>query len=678
MYIKKILVLLFFLVSSLASDELENLLDDINKDSDKNHLNIDYKPTAMTVLYANDLKVLGINSLGEALDFVPGIQYIKTTSMNSIVSVRGYSQPLNVFNEKIKYRINGVSVYTNFFENFPIDLIERIEISKGNGLTIYDQGGFIAVIDIITKDKNSVVIGTGSFANRNFSLLLNQKLNDNWKIKFDINYLKHNKTVDAPSAILTSSKDFGTTFERKQESLEGAENFGFGFLLEDENLKFSSRYVKSKLQNNYGFTGLLDFNDESYTEYETFSNELAYNTHLTQNNIIEAKVGVFQNNYKLNTFLYKLEPNSFGIYNPHYRVDYTQRESYLSLLIKNSSFKNHKIEYGVYGALVDIPKNDYLANVDNLTGFGTYNPFYGAYFPVQKELKKFSAEEGFISDTKTRMNLSYFISDTYSVSDDLNFLTNIGIDDYEGYKKVFNFKLGAVYSNDDKHIYKFVLSEVNRTPSLIESSIAGHLMMPQDGQLGAEKLQSAEIMYIYQQNDERLQLNLFYQIYKDAIDGRKNNNSLLQYYNKDEDDDNYGVELEYSRSFENRSKLFFNASYDVFKYKNKENFDLNINTPMVSKDIAKLGYIYPVNSKLALSSLTRYYGSKELVQSKGAIAAVVLFDIGAQYNITKNAKLYFNIKNLFDTEYFYWGYNTKDEKMLREGRIWNTSLSYDF
>ena len=676
MYLKKLILFFSFTISSF-SQELGNLLDNLNNYTDKTNLNIDYKPTAMTVLYASDLESFGINTLGEALDFVAGIQTFKTTSVTSVVSVRGYTQPLNVFHEKIKYRINGVSASSNYFENFPINLIERVEISKGNASTIYDQSGFVAVVDIITKDKNSIYFGTGSFDSRNFSLLLNEKLNDKWNLKFATSYLKNNKKVDAPSGILTNSETFGTTFNRKRESLEGVEDFLIGGSLQSENLKISSKYIKNEKQNNYGFTGMLDWSDDGYTNYEIFSNEIAYNTFINSNNILETKLGSVESNYKMNTYLYKFEPNNFGIYDPHFKVDYTQRESYLSILIKNSTFSNHKIEYGILGTYTQIPKNKYYANVDNLTKFGAYNPFYNAYFPSQKELKEFSGKDGFISDESSKTNLSYFFSDSYSVNENLTFLTNIGVDNYQGYKELLNFRLGSVYSSDDINIYKFSISEANRNPSLIESSIVGHMMISENEDLEAEKLQSVELMYIYQQNSERLKLNLYYQKYKNSIDGRINGD-ILQYYNKNEDDDNYGIELEYSKSFENRSKLLFNSSYNIFEYKNKENFNLNINTPMVSKITGNIGYIYPVNSKLSISSYTKYYGKRNVLGDNKSVPEVLLFDVGASYSISKDTKIFLNIKNIFDTKQYYWGYNTNDERMLREGRTWSANFRYDF
>ncbi|WP_419677522.1 TonB-dependent receptor [Aliarcobacter lanthieri] len=671
----KIVFIFLLLPIILFSQELENILDDLNKYSDKSNLNIDYKPTAMTVLYANDLQTLGIDTLSEALNFVAGIQAFKTTSVNSIVSVRGYTQPLNSFQEKIKYRINGVSVSSNYFENFPISLIDRIEISKGNASTIYDQGGFVAVIDIITKNKSNIAFGIGSFDNKNFSLLLNEKLNDNWKLKLSTSYLKHNKKVDAPSAILTNSIDFGTNFDRKQESLEGIEDILIGASLENKNFKISSNYIKNNRQNNYGTTGLLDWSDDGYSKYEMFSNEITYDTFLNTNNILEMKIGSVQSNYKMNTYMYKFEPNNVGIYDPHFKVDYTQRESYISLLVKNTSFTNNKIEYGVYGSLIQIPKNKYYTNVDYLTGLGQYIPKYDAYFPIQKELKEFSGKQGFISDESSKTNMSYFLADTYSVNENLTLLANLGIDDYQDYKKLLNFRLGSVYSNDDINIYKFSISQANRNPSLIEDYFVGHIINSQDQALEAEKLQSVELMYIYQQNDEKLKLNLYYQKYINSIDGYRYKDSL-QYYNKKQDEYNYGAELEYSKNFENRSKVILNASFNSFAYKNSYE-NLKIDTPIVSKITTILGYIYPINSKFTISPLIRYYGSKNLLNGN-KIGDVALLDLTLTHNISKDAKLYFGAKNILDKEYFYYGYNTKDEKMLREGTTWFVSFSYDF
>ncbi|RXJ96793.1 hypothetical protein CRU94_01400 [Arcobacter sp. AHV-9/2010] len=665
--------LIYVLPNLLFSYELENILNNLNKYSDKTHLNIDYKPTAMTVLYAKDLESLGVQTLSEALDFIAGIQTNTGTSISSIVSVRGYSQPFNAVFEKIGYFINGVSVSSNYYENFPISLIDRIEISKGAALGLSNPNSFVASINIITKDKNNIAIGTGSFDKRATSIIINEKLYS-WDIGLDFYYLKDNKKVDSTSANLTT-EFFGLPFDRKKESLEGKEDINFGLSLRNGNFEFANRYIKNHKQNNYGFFNYLDFSEDGYTEYETFASELKYIKDISQNNKLETKLGLLQNNYKLNTYFYKLEPNNSGFYNPHYKVNYTQRESYLSLLLKNRTFNNHEIDYGVYVSRSSILKNDFYTNVDSLYNIGDFIPSYDTYLPISPNLTKFDGKDGFIGNTDSKTNISYYFNDTYFYSDNLSFSFLAKVDDYENYKPTTNFKLGSVYSNDNINIYKFVLSRTNKIPSLLESSMVGHLGIFGNSDLKAEEIQSAELMYIYGENSNKLKVNLYYSIYKNSIGLIPYANNTYKYTNKNEDEENYGIEFEYSKIFENRSKLLLNTSYNSFMYKSS---DTNINTPIVSKVTANIGYIYPINSKFSLSSYTKYYGKREVFGDNKAIPDVVLFDLGASYNFTKNAKLSLNVKNILDTKHYYWGHSTTDEKMLREGRTWFASFSYDF
>ena len=682
MFLKKYILFCLLITLNTHADDIKNLLEDLNEYSDKNHLNMDYKPSDMTILYADDLEVLGINTLSKALDFVPGIQTFETTYFSSIVSVRGHTKPFSTFQNEIEFKIDGMSVASNYFENFPMSLIERIEISKGSDSIIYGKSGYVAVINIVTKNKNNVTLGTGSFDRRNGSFIINEKLDDSWDIKLDVYYLKHNKTVDAINGITTNSDYFGTTFNREKTSLEGKEDKAIGVLLKNGDFKISSRYIDAFKQNNYGFTGLLDFNDEGYTNYKTFVNEVSYDTFVSQNNSLETKLSFLQNNYQLNTFLYDIEPNTYGLYNPHYKVNYTEQESSLSFLMRNTTFDNHSIGYGLQASVFDITKNDYYTNADRLYEVGFLYEVVDPngvkskeYFPTQRELVKFSGNDGFVRDTSSKTNLSYFFNDKYDFNENLSFLFNLSLDDYESNEKQINYKIGTVYSDDNVNVYKLIFSQSNRNPSMVENYITGHSLILGNENLEAEEMQNAELMYIYQENSQKLKVNFFYSIYKNSIDLLKVNDNTMQYYNKEDDDIGYGAELEYRKNFENRSKLFFNGSYNIFKYKNN---DLSINTPIVSKDTVKLGYIYPLNSKINVSILAKYYGVKEVLEDNDSIPSVILYDSGIQYNLSKNSRISLNVQNIFDKEYYYWGSSTTNEKMLREGRTFYTSFSYDF
>ena len=675
MYLKKLILFFSFTISSF-SQELGNLLDNLNNYSNKTNLNIDYKPTAMTVLYASDLETFGINTLGEALDFIPGIQTYSGTAFAPFISVRGQSQPLNSVYEKVGFFIDGISIGANNFENFPISLIDRIEISKGSTFGLNNPYSFVASINIITKssikNSNNISFQTGSFDKRFTSLSLSEKLGS-FDMGLGFYYLKDNKKVDAPSATLTT-EEFGTSFDRKKESLEGKEDVGFLLSFKNDNFEFSNRYIKSDRQNNYGFFNLLDFNDDGYSKYETIASELKYVQDISQNNILESKIGFLQNNYQFNTYFYKLEPNNLGLYNPHFNLDFAQRDKYLSFLIKNSTFNNHEIDFGVHLSRKSTVKNDFYTNVDEDYKIGSL--IGSSYIPNTPHLTKLSGKDGNISDIEDKTNISYYFNDTYSYSENLTLSFLAKLDDFKEFDSAKSFKLGTVYSNDSKNIYKFILSKSSKTPSSMEDSMVGHLRVYGNKDLKNEEIESAELIYIYSDNKDKLKLNLFYSIYKNGIDSREFDTNKYKFINKSDDENNYGLELEYSKLFENRSKLFLNSSYNIFEYKNSY-YNFDINTPVVSKLTTTLGFIYPLSSKFTISPLLRYYGDKNLLNGT-EIDDVLLTDLTLSYRFSKDSKLSFGAKNLFDQNYYYYGNKTKDEKMLREGRTWFTSFSYDF
>jgi iron complex outermembrane recepter protein len=112
-------------------------------------------PAAVYVLTAEDLRRSGARSIPEALRLVPGLQVAQSDANKWDISARGFAQH---FANKMLVLINGRSVYSPLFQgvfwevqDLPMQDIERIEVIRGPGATLWGSNAVNGVINIITK-----------------------------------------------------------------------------------------------------------------------------------------------------------------------------------------------------------------------------------------------------------------------------------------------------------------------------------------------------------------------------------------------------------------------------------------------------------------------------------------------------------------------------------------------
>jgi iron complex outermembrane receptor protein len=112
-------------------------------------------PAAIYVLSGEDIRRGGFTTLPEALRMVPGLYVAQTDAHIWQVSARGFSD-LN--NNKMLVMVDGRGVYspalgTVFWDvlDMPLENIERVEIIRGPGGTLWGANAVNGVINIITK-----------------------------------------------------------------------------------------------------------------------------------------------------------------------------------------------------------------------------------------------------------------------------------------------------------------------------------------------------------------------------------------------------------------------------------------------------------------------------------------------------------------------------------------------
>jgi iron complex outermembrane receptor protein len=117
--------------------------------------NIQDVPAAVYVITQQDIHASGARNIPDLLRMVPGVDVAQITAHNWAISIRGFG---NLFTDKVLVLIDGRSVYTPTSsgvywdqQDVPLEDIDRIEVIRGPGGTIWGANAVNGVINIITK-----------------------------------------------------------------------------------------------------------------------------------------------------------------------------------------------------------------------------------------------------------------------------------------------------------------------------------------------------------------------------------------------------------------------------------------------------------------------------------------------------------------------------------------------
>jgi len=125
-------------------------------------------PAAIYVITQEDIRRSGATSIPEALRLAPGVEVARVDSNTWSLGIRGFGSALS---RSVLVLIDGRSVYTPLFagvywqvQDTVLEDIERIEVIRGPGGTIWGANAVNGIINIITKnakDTRGTMASTG-------------------------------------------------------------------------------------------------------------------------------------------------------------------------------------------------------------------------------------------------------------------------------------------------------------------------------------------------------------------------------------------------------------------------------------------------------------------------------------------------------------------------------------
>lgn len=181
-------------------------------------------PNAAGVVTGDDLRRAGALNLAEALRIAPGMQVGRIDSFNYGISARGFNDSrsnklLVLMDGRSLYSTTSTGAYWNYHE-LMIEDVDRIEILRGPGASLWGANAMNGVVNIVTKPAQATIgsllsVARGDELDASIALRQGFRLTDATAVRFYSKYQKHDSygvTTDTASEGW-SNQLFGTRLD---------------------------------------------------------------------------------------------------------------------------------------------------------------------------------------------------------------------------------------------------------------------------------------------------------------------------------------------------------------------------------------------------------------------------------------------------------------------------------
>jgi iron complex outermembrane receptor protein len=190
-------------VTAISLEDLMNLkVTSVSKREQK----LADAPAAIFVITQEDLRRSGARNIPEALRLAPGIEVARIDENKWAITSRGFN---GRFANKLLVLIDGRSVYTPLFsgvywnvQDVLLEDVDRIEVIRGPGATLWGANAVNGVINIITKEAEATQNGlaklqTGNELDGMAAVRYGRKIGSNTYYRAYAKYFQYDSSTDA-------------------------------------------------------------------------------------------------------------------------------------------------------------------------------------------------------------------------------------------------------------------------------------------------------------------------------------------------------------------------------------------------------------------------------------------------------------------------------------------------
>ncbi|MDX2465627.1 MAG: TonB-dependent receptor [Porticoccus sp.] len=489
-------------------------------------------PAVVSVLTKKDIERIGATDIDEILETVPGLHVAR--------DAKGYN-PMYVFrginateNPQVLMLINGIPI-TNLFQGdrnlvwggMPVQAIEKIEVIRGPGSSLYGADAFAGVINIVTKGadgEESFEAGVryGTYNTKDYWFTGGGSIGD---FKY-FGALESHKTDGSDEKITSDQQSvldsiFGTNASLAPESVNlERKNLDARLELAYKNLKLrAGAQIRDDMGDGGGVAQVLA-EDNTFAS-DRLNVDVTYeNKEFTKNLAVKIQTSYLQTSQEVNGDLVlfpmgAIVPNLGGfapfpdgvIGTPEVKERHT-RFNFSSFY---TGIDRHEIGAGVgyyHGDLYEVKES---------RNYGEHPVTGNPIAPGDPIVDVTDTPLVFLTEGG-RENTYVFLQDVWRFLNDWELTAGVRYDHYSDFGDTVNPRLALVWSTTRNLTTKLLYGEAFRAPSFAQQRAINNPLVQGNSELDPEELKSYELAFDYRpSHDLVLNLNMFYYKWNDII-----------------------------------------------------------------------------------------------------------------------------------------------------------------
>lgn len=576
-------------------------------------------PASVSIITADDIRKGGYRTLADALNSVRGFYSTYNRSYHS-VGVQGFS-PMGDYNTRILLLVDGHRLNDGVYEQAPLgsdfpvdlDLVDRIEVVRGAGSSLYGTNAFLAVINVITRSGTTLRGGELAASGGSFDAWTGRatggvKRDNGTDLLFSASYR------DSAGEKQLFFPEYAATNNGIAQGLDGEKSWD---LLAKASWKDLSllllHQTRDKNVPNAPFGAIFNDPAEKISDQHTL-------------------VGLtYSHSSGFADLTARLSYNRYG-YDADYTLDYagirtlnrdvTKAEWLGSDLYSSKSFGAHLLTIGMEH------RTQFTEQQQNFD----VSPTYYSY----------------LNDNHRTFVQGYYIQDEYHILQNLVLNAGLRYDHYNTFGGTLNPRGALIWKPIESSVLRLSYGEAFRAPNAYESYYSDTYGFKGNSNLSPEKIRSTELSYDqYVGNHLRANITGFHSRITDMLVQHVDPADGLLVFNNLHHVDSKGIELLAESKWENG--FCGRVGYTYQEVKNPESGNIVDNSP---RALVKGHLTLPIPAGRSFATLEAIYtGSRTNANQEKIAGATVVNLTLLNRELFKGVELSASIYNLFDVRY---------------------------